>query len=187
MVLDSKVEDNLINEIKQRFGESYFFNHTMAAVSWMKQLIKKEGGNERILITAIYLHDVGYPEALNQKKNDFDSHKSAKALHMEIGARIAKDILGGMNFNSEEINEITHLISVHDKYELLSTFNEQLVFEADSLSVIDRERVKPDFSKEDYQKFLEFYEKNQILLFKTKTGKEALKKLWPIAKNYFLD
>jgi len=153
----------------------------------MRELIKKEGGNERILIPTIYLHDIGYPEALKQKKNDFDSHQTVKLLHMEIGVKIAETVLKELAFDSEEIKEITHLISVHDKYKLLSTFNEKIVFEADSLSIIDKGRVKPDFSKEEYEKFLEFYKKNQMPLFKTKTGKEALRKLWPIAKNYFKD
>lgn len=185
MALDSIIEEKLVNKLKEYFGKSYFYYHTLAAVFWMKQLINTEGGDERILVPAIYLHDIGYPEALKQKKNDFDSHKAAKALHMEIGARIAESILKELNFSPNEIKETSHLISVHDRYDLLSTHNEQLVFEADSLSVIDREKVKPDFSKVDYQRFLEFYEKNQIPLFKTKTGKEALRKLWPIAQNYY--
>ena len=103
---------------------------------------------------------------------------------MEIGSEIAREILKELNFHPEEINKIIHLISIHDDYELLSTFNEQMIFEADSLSAIDRKRVKPDFSKEDYQKFIEFFEKNQIPLFKTKTGKQALEELWPSAKNH---
>lgn len=185
MKLEKEIEDKIISLVRETFGEGYFLNHTMAAVYWMRELIKYEGGNEKILVPAIYLHDIGYPEVLSKKKNDFESHKNAKELHMEIGAKKARAFLKDFNFKNKEIKEISHLIFVHDKYDLISTKNEQLVFEADCLSALDRKRVKPDFSREDYEKFLKFFEENQAPLFKTITGKKALDRLLPIAKSYF--
>ncbi|KYK26037.1 hypothetical protein AYK26_01155 [Euryarchaeota archaeon SM23-78] len=68
----------------------------------------------------------------------------------------------------------------------IKTGDEQLVFEADSLAQIDVERVKPTFTKEDYLKFLEeYFEKDRVPLFKTKTSKKYLKELLPKAKAYF--
>lgn len=36
--------------------------HTLASVDWMRKLIEREGGNEKVLVTAMYLHDIGYPK-----------------------------------------------------------------------------------------------------------------------------
>jgi HD superfamily phosphodiesterase len=186
MDLKSDIEENLRRKIKSYFAESYFYSHTIAAVFYMKELIKKEGGNERILLPAIYLHDIGYPEVLAGKKNDYSNHHSAKILHMQVGANISKNILNELNFNANEIKEIAHLISVHDN-KIINTNNEQMVFEADSLSMIDRKMVNPDFSKKDYEKFLISFEKSRMPLFKTKYGKESLMKLFPLAKSYFCE
>jgi HD superfamily phosphodiesterase len=184
MKLKNSIEKSLIKTIREYFGECYIYNHTLGAVYWMKELIKKEGGDERILLPAIYLHDIGYPDSLGNKKNNYMNHKAAKSMHMEVGASISKKILIDLKFDPTEIDEICHLISVHDT-KIIETFNEQMVFEADSLSMIDRTRINPDFSKEDYQIFLESFKKTRLPLFKTKHGKESLIKLWPVAKGYF--
>jgi len=184
MILDSKIEEKLIEIVKKLSLDGYRFYHALAAVYWIRQLIKKGGGDEMILVPTMYLHDIGY-KSTRGKENTHESYQAAKESHMIVGAQMAEEILKEMNFKPDKIKEIVHLISVHDKLELLSSFNEQLVFEADSLSGIDREKVKSNFSKEEYEKYLKSFEDNRMPLFKTETGKEALKKLWPIAKNYF--
>jgi len=160
--------------------------HTLAAVHWIKELIKQNGGNERILVTAMYLHDIGYSGQFEEECT-FDSICSQKPSHMKIGAKLAQKVLTRLNFTKEEIREITHLISIHDNFEEINVenHNESLVFEADSLSHIDINRVKSSFSKEDVLKWLTGFEQKRLPLFRTELGKENASKFLNANKEYF--
>ena len=153
--------------------------HTLACVYWMKKLIKSEGGNPRILIPAIYLHDIGYPFKImkfNPKKN-----LNLKEYHMKRGATLSKKILKSLKeFSQKEIEEISQIVKRHDDIDGLkinASKHEQLVFEADSLGQIDINRVKPTFTKSDRIKFLARFKKIRATNFKTDLGKKALKML----------
>ena len=148
--------------------------HTLAAAYWMKKLIEKERGNDKILITCMYLHDIGY-----HLKNDenLDERLKRKKMHMEVGAREAERILPIEGYTKDEIKQIAHLIRVHDKLKELNTKDEILVLEADSLAQIDHDRVSPSFNKEDFANYLDYFKKERASRFRTKTGKKFLREL----------
>lgn len=159
--------------------------HTLTSVYYIKKLIKKEGGNPKILITTMYLHDIGYC-GLFKKGYGFENVMGNKSEHMKRGADEAEKILRELgSYNGNEIRQIVHLIEVHDKLDELITHDEILVMEADSLAQIDVKKVKPTFNGEDHLKFLQHFENDRIPRFKTKTGRELLDKLFERAKNYF--
>jgi putative nucleotidyltransferase with HDIG domain len=157
--------------------------HTQAVVYWIKKLIEKEGGEERILIPAAYLHDIGYSKLKNL--TDYASIKQVKEHHMEIGAEIAEDILEGFDFTEAEKDEIIHLILVHDNLDQLSTHNEIILMEADSLAQIDLERVHSTFNSDDKRKYLMNFENKRASKFRTKTGKEQLSNMLPRIKKHY--
>jgi len=150
------------------------YNHTLAAVYWIKELIKKEGGNEKVLITTMHLHDIGYGF-----KGDLSLEERLKRKegHMERGARLAEEILQDENYSEDEVKQIVHLIGVHDKIKELRTKDEFLIMEADSLSGINYKRSPPTMNKEEFDFYLEGFKKNRAPRFKTKTGKKFLKEL----------
>ena len=159
--------------------------HTLACVYWAKKLLKSEGGNPRIVIPAIYMHDMGYPfkqMRFNPKKN-----VNLKIYHMKRGALLSKKILKKLGeFSKNEIKEISAIIGRHDDIDGIkehATKHEQLVFEADSLGQIDTKRVKPTFSKEERKEFIKRFQWNRATTFKTKTGKKFLKELLAKVKN----
>ena len=161
--------------IKRYFGEdSWDYNHTLAAVYWMEKLIEKEGGDKRILIPAIYLHDIGYGKDIKSLQERI----SRKKIHMEEGAKEAEKILSKIGFSEDEIKEITHLIRIHDNFKELKTKNDFLIFEADSHPQIDSERVTPSFTKEEYKNYLNYFKKERLPRFKTATGKNYVEKLF---------
>lgn len=168
--------------IKGRIG--WDLPHTFTAVFWMRKLIENEGGDERILVTTMYLHDIGYP-SLSEDNCNFEEVTSKKLDHMKIGAELTKKILKELNYSDEEIKKIAHLVSIHDNPEKWKGHDAILVMEADSLAQIDRGRVKPVFEKEDYEKFIVEFQENRMPYFKTKSGKKFLKELWPKCKGYY--
>jgi len=81
-LLDSKLEEKIklrAFEYLKRGKETWDIPHTLSAVHYVRELIKKEGGDEKILVTTMYFHDTGYPalakdydfgDLLDAKKND---------------------------------------------------------------------------------------------------------------------
>jgi hypothetical protein len=163
--------------------------HTLAAVYWMKKLLIKERGNKKILITTIYLHDIGYKDLFKNLKCDEKNANSReiKTAHQKFGVTYAKKILSDTkDFTSREIKRITELIAIHDNIEDIHTKEHQLVFEADSLGQIDTKRIKSTFNRKDKQKFIKDFENKRASRFKTKTGKIFLKKLLKEAKKLYI-
>lgn len=180
----SKETEEKIKEIAMSYLEkgkpNWDIPHTLAAVYWIRELIKIEGGNEKILVTTMYLHDIGYPNL--QKGYDFNDLIKVKKNHAQVGSIETQKILRNIKeFSEEEIKEITFLIMYHDTLDKIKTFNQQMVMEADSLAQLDIKRVKPNFDKPNCMKYLKHFNEKRALSFKTLTGKEYLRK---ILKNF---
>jgi len=187
MRLDPKTEKSLKQkalEILENGRPNWDIPHTLATVYWMRKLLESEEGNERILVTTMYLHDIGYSKA-GGKLNDYDSIEKANASHMHDGVEIARPILEELHYTNNEVYEILHLIGMHDKIESLSTNNEILVFEADSLSQIDVDRFTSNFDKENLKRFLKYYEEKRYPKFRTKSGKRYVSELFTKAKRFY--
>lgn len=188
MKLSKKLEERLkIEAIKEleKGKPDWDVPHTLNAVKWMKKLIKNEGGNEKVLIPAIYLHDAGYPRLKNGY--DYEDMMKSKKLHARRGAQFAKKILpkiGG--FSEKEIMDVVYLVANHDKHTDLESHGRRLVFEADGLSMIDWEAVTPNFDRKNRIAFLDKYFANErgFDRWHTKTGKKYVKILLKKAYNY---
>lgn len=160
--------------------------HTLCSVYWIKKIVKKEKGNERILVTAAYLHDIGYSGLFKTKKIGHGNVLRKKGLHMEVGAEIAKKELQKLKyFSKKEIDEICHLVSMHDKLGKIKTKNEILLMESDSLGMIDVKKVTPSFDPENYVLFFNEFKKERLPIIRTKTSKKFLKKLIKNAESYY--
>jgi len=176
MKLDKKVEEKLLSYIKGVFvNDSWTLKHTLSAVKIIKQIAKSGGANEKILASAMYLHDIGYSGLLADGYS-FSQRIAAKKEHMPVGAKMAKEFLtqvGG--YTNKEISQITHLIEVHDRVDELKTRDELFVLEADSLASIDP-KVPFSFSEEDVEKYVGFFLSHRAPKFISKKGKELLEK-----------
>ena len=189
MELDTQLEQKLKFEVLKYLEKgrpNWDVPHTLDCVYWMKKLLRHEKGNPRILIPAIYLHDIGSAGLFNENNIDFESQQKLKKEQMKRSATLSEKILNKIGgFSKEEIEKIVHLVEVHDDLGKLKTHDELIILEADSLGQINTDKIKPiNFSKSDYLKFLDFFEKERVSRFKTKTGKEFLNKLLPRAKRY---
>lgn len=185
MKLNQKIEEEIKKQACKFYEKGrpqWDIPHVICAVKWMRKLITAESGNERILIPAIYLHDIGYPKL--RKGYEYDEVMEAKLSHAEIGAKNAKKILKKLNFTPEEINRIAYLIANHDKHNKITEHDRQLVFEADGLAQIDWRDCPPSFDKKNTIIWLDRHYKKRRQYMKTKTGKKAMTKLEKEAKEY---
>jgi hypothetical protein len=150
--------------------------HTYNCVRWIRKLIQKEGGNEKILVTAMYLHDIGYPKL--KIGYNFKTIMKSKVNHAERGAKLTKPILekiGG--FSKKEIEEIVDLVKNHSKHDKADSFNKKMVMDADGIAMLDWEVVPPTMNKKGFMDFmLKYYEKERGKnRWHTETGKKILK------------
>ena len=174
MNLEKSTEEKLIQVIKEIFvDDDWDFRHTLSAVSAMKKIVASEGGDEKVLVTVMYLHDIGYAGAL---KNGYtlSDRIEAKSKHLERGSELAKKILSNLDFTSEEVSKIVYLISVHDKLDDLKSRDELFVLEADSLAQIDP-TVGNSFGEEEFAKYVSIFDRRRAPKFITLTGKKLLK------------
>lgn len=189
MKLDKKIEAKIKQsalKLLKNGRTNWDRRHTLCAVKWLKNLIKLEGGNEKIIIPAIYFHDTGYEELPLGY-----SHKeclAAKPDHARQSAKNIKEIFPKLNyFSKTEINRIANLVIGHDKHSLIRKKDQQLVFEADGLAQIDWYNCKPSYDKKNTELFLNTTFKNRTKYIKTKTGKKILKRLIAKAKKYLAE
>lgn len=185
----SKETEAKIREIANKYMEQarpgWGAAHANASVFHVKELINKEGGNSKILIPVMYLHDIGYAGLLKKDYTHADNH-SAKKQHMVKGAEMSKKILNEIGeFSDTEINKISNLIGIHDALDKIDTPEMQIVFEADSLGQIDANRVHFNYAGEDFVKWINRFKKRRASRFKTKTGLKRLNKLLPLAEHYY--
>lgn len=135
--------------------------HTEAVIHWTKEIIKQANNPDldpQVLITAAYAHDWGYI-GLFEGANSHDRKEIAKRkpLHMERGAQFITKLIQEKlsdDYTSEQTEAVAHLVFLHDRVEELSTEAELLIMEADTIGMLDTERVKPTFTKEDNDVFL---------------------------------
>ncbi len=115
--LEERLKAKVIRYLKKARPD-YDLPHTFSAVEYMKLLIEKEGRNykdinEKILVTVMYLHDIGYSNLVDA--NNLDLVLKNKSMHMNVGmAETIKilDKIGG--YTKKEIEKIAYLVSIHD-------------------------------------------------------------------------
>jgi hypothetical protein len=181
--IESKIKTQAL-ELLAKGRTDWDPRHTLCAVDWMRKLIEAEGGDEKVLIPAIYFHDTGYEEL--RKGYEYEEVLAAKPGHAELGAMNAKKFLPKLKyFKPEEIERIVYLIANHDKHDNITEPDRQMIFEADGLAQIDWYNCPPNFDKKNCQKFLTGYLKTErIPYLKLKYGKRVFKELLKKTREY---
>lgn len=146
--------------------------HTQAVVFWMRTLLAQLADpalDPKILITAAYAHDWGYIGLFDGfDSNDPQVITTRKAAHMERGAELITNLLQhslSEFFSQEEIQAVAHLVRIHDLVEQVVTTAEVLIMEADTLGMLDVDRVTPTFTPEENARFIKEQIYNRRLLY----------------------
>ena len=185
MKLEKKIENKIKHQVialLEKGKPGWDIPHTLDAVQWIKKLIKTEGGNERILIPAIYFHDTGYPSL--KKGYNFNKLMISKKDHADVAAENCKIILPDLGFTNEETKRIVYLVKNHDIHNNITEADRQLIFEADGFAQVNWNVTKPTFDKHNTEKFFAYFIKERVPFIKTKTGLNIIKKLQKEAEEY---
>jgi HD superfamily phosphodiesterase len=146
--------------------------HTEISARFAQVLLKKEGGDEEVVMPAIILHDVGWirvPED-EQHKGFGPEIQSPRVVkkHEREGVQIAEGILEAVDYDKEKIAEILDIIEGHDSRKETDSINDSIVKDADRLWRFSREGFTIDCDR-----------------FGLKPGERVKKKDLDIDKTFF--
>ena len=111
--------------------------HTRTAFSFALKLLSAEGGDERVVLPAVMLHDLGWkfvPEdqqlkAFGPQGGDAELNR----IHEVEGSKKAREILEQVNYDPDLIEEIVEIILGHDSRHEPLSLNDAIVKDSDKL------------------------------------------------------
>ena len=111
--------------------------HTAVSTRLAFELLKREGGDEDIVIPAIILHDTGWkrvPAELHLKAfGPKATNSELNRLHETEGVKIADEILQAVNYDRAKSKKILEIIDGHDSRRKSLSLNDRIVKDADKL------------------------------------------------------
>ncbi len=122
--------------------------HMKVSYAFCKKLLEIEGGLEYVVKPAVILHDVGWkmvPEELQLKAfgpKDYD--RTINRIHEVEGSRIAREILGQLEWDTVVIDEIAEIILGHDSRKAALSINDAIVKDSDKLWRYSKEALAID-------------------------------------------
>lgn len=187
--VEQTLKEIILKDLANKGRKDYDKPHTQAVVHWMKELLQqlnKPRLDSSVLITAAYAHDWGYAglfaDANSRSLNNIIERKDQ---HMKRGAEKIEQLLYqrlANYFSEAQKLRIAHLVLVHDRVRELEDEDELLLMEADTLGMLDVERVTPNLSPADEKRFMEqSIHKLRVPRFIHHQAKQIAKKL--IAKR----
>ena len=111
--------------------------HTRVATQLVVELLQRDGGDPRLGIPAIILHDVGWsaiPEQLQRTAfGPGSTNAELNRQHEVAGVRLARGILESVGYPRDLTREILRIIDRHDSQPRSMTLEESIVKDADKM------------------------------------------------------
>lgn len=172
-------EDELIKIIKPYFKtcRAGDWNHALRVVKWVKVL-----GDDRkdinLIITAAYLHDIGWSGVIKKGLIDFDNMLKFESKANGNTPKYVREVLEKLNVNENEIKIIIRLIKAADNH--TSQLNdEEILVDSDNLSKLCLDHLKEKYKPDSYIKVIKTWGEELPNRIKTQKGKES----WPNLLN----
>ena len=152
--------------------------HSEISTQLAFELLRREGGDEAIVIPAIMLHDVGWkavPTELHLKAfGPGATRPELNRLHEDEGVKIAQSILETISYPREQTKHILKIIAGHDSRQTAISISDMVVKDADKLWRYTRSGFNIDVNRfgECFQEAILRLESNLNTWFFTKTAAE---------------
>jgi HD superfamily phosphodiesterase len=157
------------------------FVHTRLAHQYAVLLLKKEGGDKKIVEPAVILHDVGWSQLKpEQIKGAFGVRAAGEnatrlnRVHEIKGARIAREILEKLGYEAALIEKIVRIVERHDSGHDPQSIEEKLVKDADKLWRFSKTGYAYEMRRQKLTHAVRFHflNKNMDRWFFTKTAQK---------------
>jgi HD superfamily phosphodiesterase len=156
--------------------------HTHVAREYALLLMKKEGGDRRIVEPAIILHDVGWsrldPEEIKVAFGVRAAGEKAtriNRIHELGGALIARALLEELAYDPSLIDQIIPIVERHDSGRVPKSLEEKLVKDADKLWRFSQVGYRNEMERQNLTPLerYRYLSKNLPSWFFTKTAREV--------------
>lgn len=111
--------------------------HAKIGAQLVVELLRRDGGDPRIAVPAIVLHDVGWyeiPEELQRSAfGPGSDNAELNRQHELAGVRLAREVLDSVEYPVELTTEILRIIDGHDSRPGAKTLEEAIVKDADKM------------------------------------------------------
>ena len=167
---EDAMRDLIIEEMKDVFGDDQpRIDHALKVLDYAETILRSEPGSESVVIAAAILHDIGIREA--ERK-----HGSSAGRFQEIeGPPIAKEILGRLGLDADDIEHVCRIVGSHHSAGDIDTPEFRIIWDSDWLVNL------PDNYAETHP---DTWEDNVRGIFRTPAGLDlALKRFEPDAKR----
>ncbi len=149
--------DRLIAEMKKVFGsDQKRITHALTVLSNAQDILKKEGGDPKVVVAAAVLHDIGIQEA--ERKH---GSNAGRFQEME-GPPIARPIMEGLSLDPDTVDHVERIIANHHSARDIDTLEFRILWDADWLV-----NLGDEFGDKGRDWLAQKIEK----LFRTETGK----------------
>lgn len=170
-------EENLIKIIEPQIlrcrpGD---WEHAKRVVEWIKEL-GQDRGDLPLIITAGYIHDIGWRDLLKKDKITFDELLTLEPKANENSEPNIRELLKQLDCSPDEIKTILRLVSATDEHQS-SNDDEAVIVDADQLSKLDINHLKEKFQKTEWIKMYELWNKEFDNRIKTEKAKQIYPKL----------
>lgn len=149
------------------------WEHAQRVVKWIKEL-----GQDRedlpLLITAGYIHDIGWRDLLNKDKVTLEELLELEPQANKNSEPNIRELLRQLNYNGSDIETILRLVSAADEHKS-SAEDEAIIVDADQLSKLDINHLKEKFQKSEWMKMYELWNKE----FNSRIKTEKARQIYP--------
>ncbi len=128
--------------------------HAEITLYYAKKLLETEKGDEKIVIPAIILHDIGWSKLPKEESMIIFDPKASKEekleiryKHQEEGVKLARQLLQKIDYPEELTRKILEIISQHDTREGFISKEDGIVRDADKLWRYSKEGLEADMRR----------------------------------------
>ncbi len=151
------------------------WNHSLRVVVWVKKL----GGKRKdlqLLITAAYLHDVGWRDVLPKGRITLNKLHELEQKANSNSKPFATEILKEFGYTAEEINTVNRYIKAADTRKPKAG-DEAIVVDADNMSKLNTHHLKEKYQKSEWRRMYELWKKEFPKRIKTNEANRLYPKL----------
>lgn len=170
-------EKKLVDVAKPYFSSARAgdWEHALRVVRWVKEL-GKERGDLHLIITAAYIHDIGWSGVAPKGKIDFEEMLKLEPKANKNSSKLIHEVLVKMHCDDTEIQTVQRLVAAADKYKAEKD-DEEVIVEADALSKLCREHLEEKYLPSSFYQLVQTWEAELPHHIKTPRGKELFTEL----------
>ena len=159
------LKDLVAVEMKRYFRKDFKrIGHASRVARYAQEIFKEEGGDQAVILSAAYLHDIGIKEAERKYQS------TAARYQEEEGPPIARHILTELGAAPELIDEVCDIVGHHHHPRPEETVNFKVLYDADLIVNMEENTKKAPMDEERLDNLVE----NAFL---TKSGGKFAKKV----------